>query len=71
MKAAANRKALDAIMPATRTLLIAFMDISGIPGTQLFHTQIADIEPIYFSLMINFLMIGLITFLYLKFLYPD
>lgn len=59
------------IMVATLTLLIAFMDISGIPGAMIFNIQIADIEPTYFSLMINFLMIGLIAFLYLKFLCPD
>lgn len=58
-------------MIATLTLLIAFMDISGIPSAMIFNIQIADIEPIYFSLMINFLLIGLIAFLYLKFLCPD
>lgn len=33
--------------------------------------QIADIEPVYFSLMINYVMIGVIAFLYLKLLCPD
>ena len=50
---------------------MAFVDISGIPSALLFYIQIADIEPVYFSLMINFLIIGLIALGYLKFLCPD
>ena len=64
-------KKRELILIAILTVLIAFMDISGIPSTLLFHIRIADIEPVYFSLMINFLIIGLIAFLYLKFLCPD
>lgn len=64
-------KKRELIYIAILTALIAFMDISGIPGTLFFHIQIADIEPVYFSLMMNFLMIGVIAFLYLKLLCPD
>ena len=64
-------KKRELILIAILTVLIAFMDISGIPSVLFFNIQIADIEPVYFSLMINFLIIGVIAFLYLKFLCPD
>ena len=64
-------KKRELILTAILTALIAFMDISGIPSTLLFNIQIADIEPVYFSLMINFLIIGVTAFLYLKLLCPD
>lgn len=61
----------DKIAIAFLTLLIAFMDISGIPSALFINIQIADIEPFYFTLMINFLIIGIIAFLYLKILCPE
>lgn len=64
-------KKRELILIAILTVLIAFMDISGIPSALFFYIQIADIEPVYFSLMINFMMIGVIAFLYLKFMCPD
>lgn len=63
-----NKKEL--IYIAILTLLVAFMDISGIPSAFFVNIQIADIEPFYFTLMINFLIIGLVTFIYLKLLCP-
>ena len=59
------------VLIAILTLLIAFMDISGIPSALFINIQIADIEPFYFTLMINFLIIGIIAFLYLKVLCPE
>ena len=53
------------------TLLIAFMDITGFPSTLFVNLQIADIEPFYFTLMANFLIIGIIAFLYLKIFCPN
>ena len=64
-------KKRELILIAILTVLIAFMDISGIPSALLFYIQITDIEPVCFSLMINFMMIGVIAFLYLKFMCPD
>lgn len=52
------------------TVLIAFMDISGLPSALFINVEIADIEPVYFALMANFVLIGAIAFLYLKFLCP-
>lgn len=64
----ANKKP---IYIAILTLIIAFMDISGIPSALFVNIQIADIEPFYFTLMINFLIIGMIAYPYLKILCPD
>lgn len=55
---------------AILTLVIAFMDITGIPSAIFVNVQIADIEPFYFTLMANFLLIGAVAFLYLNFLCP-
>lgn len=56
---------------AILTLIISFMDISGIPSIFFVNIQVADIEPIYFALMINFLLMGVITCLFLKILCPE
>lgn len=61
----------ELVYVAILTLLIAFMDITGIPCTFFVNVQIADIEPFYFTLMANFLLIGAIAFLYLNFLCPE
>lgn len=63
-------KKREIILISVLTVLIAFMDISGIPSVLFVDIQVSDIEPIYFALMINFLLIGLIASLYLKFLCP-
>lgn len=56
---------------AVLTLAIAFMDITGIPSVFFVNIQIADIEPSYFTLMINFLIIGAIAFVFLRMLCPE
>ena len=48
------------------TLLIAFMEITGIPSAFFVHIQAADIEPVYFTLMVNFLLIGAAAYLFLR-----
>ena len=53
------------------TLLIAFMDITGIPAVFFVNIQIADIEPVYLTLMINHMIIGLTACLAMKYLCPD
>lgn len=55
---------------AVLTLIIAFMDISGIPSVFFVNIQVADVEPFYFSLMVNFLIIGAIAYLFLRLLCP-
>ena len=59
-------KKREFIYIAVLTLLIAFMDITGIPGAFFVHIQVADIEPVYFTLMVNFLFIGAAAYLFLK-----
>lgn len=61
----------ELIYIAILTLIIAFMDITGIPSAFFVNIQIADIEPFYFTLMINFILIGIIAYLYLKILCPN
>lgn len=63
-----NKKEL--IFIAILTLLIAFMDISGIPSAFFVNIQISDIEPFYFTLMVNFVIIGIASYIYLKLLCP-
>lgn len=63
-----NRRELICI--AILTLLVAFMDISGLPSALFVNIKVADIEPYYFTLMVNFLFIGLVVFLFLSFVCP-
>ena len=58
-----NRKALAVLTPLT--ILIAFMEISGLPGAFIKCT-IADIEPMIIPLTINFVFIGILAFAVLK-----
>lgn len=67
-KGSADRQ--EAIRIAVLTLLIAVMDITGVPSVFFVNIQVADIEPFYFTLMINFLIIGVVAFLFLKLLCP-
>lgn len=53
------------------TVLLAFMDITGLPSALFINLKVLDITPIYWTLMFNFLIIGMIAFLTLRFLCPD
>ena len=64
-KSTADRRELTVI--AALTLLIAVMEITGVPSVFFVNIQIADIEPFYFALMANFLIIGAVAFLLLRF----
>lgn len=61
----------ELILAAVLTLVVAFMDITGIPSVFFFDIHVADIEPFYFTLMINFLIIGIIAFLFLRMFCPE
>lgn len=52
------------------TLIMAFMELSGLPALLIFHIQPADVDPYILPLMMNFLLIGAIAFLVLRFLCP-
>ena len=53
------------------TVIIAVMELTAIPSAFFINIQIADIEPFYFTLMVNFLLIGVIAFIFKKFLCPN
>lgn len=48
-------------VPILLTLVITFMDISGLPSVALFDISFKDIDAFIFPLMINFLLIGIIA----------
>ena len=48
-------------VPILLTLVIAFMDISGLPSVALFEISFKDVDAFIFPLMINFLLIGVIV----------
>lgn len=64
-------KRRELILISILTIIIAIMDITGIPSAFFVNIHIADIEPLYFTLMVNFLIIGIIAFLFIKHLCPE
>ena len=61
----------ELIIISILTILLAFMDISGLPSALFLNIKISDITPFYWTLMLNFIIIGAIAFLTLKYLCPD
>lgn len=61
----------ELIIISILTILLAFMDISGLPSALFLNIKISDITPFYWTLMLNFIIIGTIAFLTLKYLCPD
>lgn len=53
------------------TASIAFMEITGIPCVFFLNLQFGDIEPFYWTLIVNFILIGVITWVVLHFFCPD
>lgn len=64
-----NKK--EVIIIAVLTAVIAFMDMSGIPSCFFVNVNIADINPIYFTLMANFIIIGILAFVVKKCFCPN
>lgn len=64
-------KKQELILISILAVVIAVMDITGIPGVLCIDIHIADIEPVYFALMVNFIIIGIIAFLFIKFFCPE
>lgn len=64
-------KRRELILIAVLIVLIAIMDITGIPSAFFINIEIADIEPFYFTLMVNFIFIGVIAFLFIRKLCPE
>ena len=65
----ANKKEL--ITVGILTVLLAFMEISGMPCSLFMNIEVRDIEPIYWALMLNSVIIGIIAFLVLRCLCPS
>jgi membrane protease YdiL (CAAX protease family) len=53
------------------TVIMTFMDISGLPSALFFNVHIFDIEPFYFTLMLNFVFAGLFCFVLRRLLCPN
>lgn len=64
-------KKKELIIIGILTILLAFMDISGLPSALFINIEILDITPFYWALMFNFIIIGIIAFFTLKFLCPN
>lgn len=64
-------KKKELIIIGLLTILIAFMDISGLPSALFINIEVLDITPFYWALMFNFIIIGVIAFLILKYLCPN
>ncbi len=64
-------KKKELIIIGILTVLLAFMDISGLPSALFINIEVLDITPFYWTLMFNFIIIGLIAFLTLKYLCPN
>ncbi len=64
-------KKKELVIISILTIIIAFMDISGLPSALFVSINILDINPIYFTLMVNFIFIGIIAFITLKCFCPD
>jgi membrane protease YdiL (CAAX protease family) len=63
-----NKKEL--IITGILTILLAFMDISGLPSALFVNISVLDITPFYWTLMVNFIFMILITFFTIKYLCP-
>lgn len=53
------------------TVLMAFMDISGFPSALFVDIEFADIEPIYFALAVNFVIICVLAYGVLRLFAPE
>ena len=53
------------------TALMAFIEMSALPMALFCNIEFKDIEPIYFALMLNFLLAFAICFLFRKFLIKE
>ena len=64
-------KKKEIVFASILTVLLAFMDISGIPMVLCVNINVLDINPIYFALLLNFIFMGIIAFLFFRYLCPN
>ncbi len=66
-----NKKAKTEILFASVvTMVMTVMNISGLPATLFVNICVLDIQPFYFSLMVNFVLTAIVFLLGWKLLYP-
>ena len=64
-------KKRELIAASILTVIMAAMDITGFPSALFVNVQFADVTPMYFTLMANFVLTGLVCFLGIKIFCPD
>lgn len=64
-------KKKELIIIGVLTILLAFMDVTGLLSSLFINIEILDITPFYWTLMVNFIIIGLVAFFTLKYLCPS
>lgn len=64
-------KKKELIIIGVLTILLAFMEITGLPSSLFINIEVLDITPFYWTLMFNFIVIAIITFFTLKYLCPS
>lgn len=64
-------KKREIVFASILTIVLAFIDISGIPMALFVNINVLDINPIYFALMLNFILMGIIAFLFFRYLCPN
>lgn len=52
------------------SVLFAWMEMTGFPSSLFIHIEVLDITPFYWTLMFNFILIGVIAFFALHYLCP-
>lgn len=64
-------KKKELIIIGILTILLAIMDITGLPSSLFINIKVLDITPFYWTLMFNFIVITIIAFITLKYLCPN
>ena len=64
-------KKKELIIIGVLTIVLAFMDISGLPAALFINVEVFDITPFYWTLMFNYIIIGIVAFLTLRYLCPN
>ncbi len=64
-------KKKEFVVVGVLTVLLAFMDITGLPCSLFLNMTVLDINPFYWALMLNFLVIGIVAWFTLKYLCPS
>lgn len=64
-------KRKELLVVGVLTVILAFMDITGLPCALFVYMEVADIDPSYWALMFNFVVISAVAFFILNNLCPN